>query len=68
MQDAMEGIEAPLDPSSERASRLERAEAIVAGAEARLGLLAGRVVAVAVETVEDVWAEAQAIRRSRRPE
>jgi hypothetical protein len=46
----------------ERSSQ-ERADELVAALEQRVGSFVRRGFAVAVETAEDIWAEAQSIRR-----
>jgi hypothetical protein len=46
---------------------LERAEEIVHQLEERVGPFVARTLARAREEAEDVWAEIQSIRQSRRP-
>ncbi len=47
------------------ASSFERAEELLGRAEDRLMPVLARLVSQAVEAAEDIWAEAQALRRER---
>jgi hypothetical protein len=54
-------------PEQEERTSQERAEELVAALEERVGSFLRRGFAVAAETAEDIWAEAQSMRRRDRP-